>query len=147
MNNKCEHISKKRKINEPNTGRPELELAIQRYQYYDKFPYDEHIDLCEQYGINPYQPKSVYITNLTWLENDMSLPILHTYGLRPRRLKNLNHIMKKQEEIHAKYPWVAIEACNIPSPIDTINYEKYIRECLNTLTDDELKMLVPNEIE
>jgi hypothetical protein len=83
------------------------------------------------------------MTNLTWLENDMSFPIKHTNGLRGVKLNNLNYILKKQEEIRAKYPWIFMDYEDKPLPTDTINYEKYIRECLNTLTDDELKMLVP----
>jgi hypothetical protein len=143
MNNECKHISKKQKIEVQTIIRPELELVVQRYKNYNKFPHDEHIALCEQYNVYPYNVFSLIMTNLIWLENDMSSPIKHTNGLRGVKLNNLNYILKKQEEIRAKYPWIFMDYEDKPLPTDTINYEKYIRECLNTLTDDELKMLVP----
>jgi plasmid replication initiation protein len=125
---------------EKKRSRDEVELVLQRYKNYDKFHYGTYIEMCKNYKINPDHLNSVYITRLVLLEEEMDIPILNTY------IENNIISEKKKAEVIAKYPWVLFGNDDVPLPTDTINFEKYIRECLNTLTDDELKMLVPNEV-
>jgi hypothetical protein len=123
---------------EKKRSRDEVELVLQRYKNYHNFHYGTYIAMCKNYNINPNHLNSAYITCLVWVDEEIENLIVNKY------VEDGIITPKKHAEIIAKYPWIAIKACNLPLPTDTINYEKHIRECLNTLTDNELKMLVPN---
>jgi hypothetical protein len=125
-------------------GRFELEVVLQRYKRYDMFPRDEHESICRQHGWNPNHPNSVYMTRLSWLENDMCFPILHKYGAW---CENDIDTCEKEMEITSQYPWMfggTKETDQLKIRTNITKYEMYIRECLKSLTNEELRMVVPN---